>query len=199
MDIKTLSVGQMAANCYLISDSETNQTIIIDPGDEADFISNTILENKLEPTAIYLTHGHFDHCLACLELSLIYNIPIHLHPLDNFLYQSAHKSSEHWQKIKSLKLPPTLPYPDDLIFDLKLIHTPGHTPGSICLYNDKFIITGDTIFADGIGDTSHRYSNPIDLNKSISKILSLPENLIIYSGHGSPTTIQEFKTAPSLD
>ncbi|KKT64243.1 MAG: hypothetical protein UW58_C0049G0009 [Candidatus Collierbacteria bacterium GW2011_GWC2_44_30] len=98
MEIICLKVGSMGTNCYLVSDEKTKEAIIIDPGEEGDFISTNILENKLIPKAILLTHGHFDHCLAALELKLNFNIPIYLHQEDLFLYQKAHKSSSFWSK-----------------------------------------------------------------------------------------------------
>src|SRR3989339_1304491 len=96
MEIICLKVGQMGTNCYLVSDEETGQTLIIDPGDEGDFISTTIIENKLTPVGIVLSHGHYDHCLAALELKLNFSIPIYLHQADLFLYQKAHKSHSYW-------------------------------------------------------------------------------------------------------
>ncbi len=205
MQINTLTVGSLQTNCYLITDETTRKTLIIDPGDEADFISTTILENKLIPQAILLTHGHYDHCLGVLELKLNFNIPIHLHQSDLFLYQNANGSSAFWSKNKNTtstiynlrsSLPPIDSYLTDnqtIIFGnstLKVIHTPGHTPGSCCFLvspDESYLFTGDTLFATGPGSTEHKYSSNPDLQNSLlrlqSAIYNLPKPPLIYPGH----------------
>jgi len=189
MNIISLKVGEMGNNCYLISDEETGDTLVIDPGEEGDFISTSILENKLTPIGIVLTHGHYDHCLAVLELKLNFDIPIYLHQKDLFLYQKAHLSGKHFSGISSPKLPPVDFYLEDsdkVSFGssfLKVIHTPGHTPGSVCLYSAPHLFTGDTLFAEGVGRTDLPYSSSKDLRQSLAKISRFPENTFIYPGH----------------
>ncbi|HCQ30923.1 TPA: hypothetical protein DIU27_00875 [Candidatus Collierbacteria bacterium] len=209
MEIICLKVGSMGTNCYLVSDEKTKEAIIIDPGEEGDFISTNILENKLIPKAILLTHGHFDHCLAALELKLNFNIPIYLHQEDLFLYQKAHKSSSFWSKHahNSIVIPAKagihsidstfLPLPiDHFLVDnevisfgqssLKVIHTPGHTPGSVCLYSPGILLTGDTLFANGVGRTDLSYSSSTDLHQSLSHLRSEIQDqrsTLIYPGH----------------
>lgn len=204
MEIICLTVGDLATNCFLVTDEETRETLIIDPADEGDFISTTLLENKLIPKAIILTHGHYDHCLAVLELKLNFNLPIYLHPKDLFLYKQAHLSAKHFSQLTIPKLPPVDHFIDDkeeIRFGnsgLKVIHTPGHTPGSVCLLpicpancdlsseNCNFIVTGDTLFVNGVGSIDHAYSSKSDLKKSLSKLRSEIPNLsssLIYPGH----------------
>ena len=217
LNIQTLTVGDLTANCYLVTDPATSDTLIIDPGDDADFITETIINQKLKPLAIILTHGHFDHVLGCLELKLNFNLPIHLHQADARLYTSANRSAAHWLKKKSLKVPPVdqfIKEGDEIKIGsekLKVIETPGHTPGSICLFyspphNSKFIIhnsilfTGDTLFKDGVGRTDFSYSSESDLQKSLSKISKLQSEMgngqwaiSVYPGHGETTTIGDEK------
>ena len=95
MAILRLPVGQMEANCYLLYDERTKEALVIDPGDEADFIISKLRDYDLLPKAVIATHGHFDHCLAVLELKLSFNIPIYLHQKDLFLYQKAQLSAKH--------------------------------------------------------------------------------------------------------
>lgn len=189
LTVQTLVAGDLATNCYLVSNS--GQCLIIDPGDDADYITQTILDQKLKPTAIILTHGHFDHVLGCLELKLNFNLPIYLNEKDKKLYTSANQSALHWLKKKTLKVPPI----DQFIKEgdkikignekLKVIETPGHTPGSICLYDGKRnLFTGDTLFADSVGRTDFSYSKPLQLTESLEKIFRLPGETIIYPGHG---------------
>lgn len=209
MEIITLTVGDLATNCYLVTDEDTRKTIIIDPGDEGDFISTTILEKKLLPQAIILTHGHYDHCLAVLELKLNFNIPIYLHPKDLFLYQNAQKSHSYWSDPVGAA-PRGRPHnpPIDFFLEdrqilpfghssLQVLHTPGHTPGSCCFLSvprhggahsiQPILFTGDTLFAEGIGRTDLSYSSPTDLQKSLSKLRTITLEhktpLLIYPGH----------------
>lgn len=201
LTVQTLTVGDLSANCYLVSDSD--QCLVIDPGDDADFITETIIAKKLIPKAILLTHGHFDHVLGCLELKLNFNLPIYLNEKDNKLYSSANQSALHWLKKKTLKVPPI----DQFIKEgdeikvgaekLTVIETPGHTPGSICLFStfplskgepkgvsNPILFTGDTLFADGVGRTDFSYSKPLQLTESLDKLSKLPGETIIYPGHG---------------
>lgn len=187
MEIKTLSVGELQTNCYLIYDQSSLDCFIIDPGEDADFITSQILELKLHPQAIILTHGHYDHCLGCLELKLNFNLPIYLNPKDSFLYQNANRSADHWSSTKALKQPPTQPLPATLNLGdetIKVISTPGHTPGSVSLYSAPHLFTGDTLFSDGVGRTDFSYSSSSDLKKSLKTLSNYPPNTIIYPGHG---------------
>jgi hydroxyacylglutathione hydrolase len=186
MEIKCLRVGELQTNSYLIWDENTRECFIIDPGDDADFITTEILQLKLKPLGILLTHGHYDHCLACLELKLNFNIPIYLNPKDNFLYQNAAKSANHWSATKALKQPPISPLPTEINLGnktIKVISSPGHTPGSVCFYVSPHLFVGDTIFADGIGRTDFSYSSASDLKKSLAKIHSYPKGTLFYPGH----------------
>ena len=201
MVIKCLRVGNLTTNCYLTIDEGTSETLIIDPGDEGDFISTVVLENQLLPTGILLTHGHYDHCLAALELKLNFNIPIYLHQKDLFLYEKAHLSAKHFSGLFSPKLPPVDKYlaEDDRInfgnSILKVIHTPGHTPGSCCFLSSSeirdlrsdILFTGDTLFANGVGRSDLSYSSKSDLQKSLSKLRTISHEQqtspLIYPGH----------------
>lgn len=193
MQIETFSLGQLDTNCYLVWCEKTHEAIVIDPADEGGFISEKILELDLKPITIVLTHGHFDHILGLLELKLNFaKTPILMHQDDLFLLKSVQKRAKHWLKMKVDPAPP----PDKFITDgdeikfgqkiLKVMHTPGHTPGSICLYNDKIMFTGDTLFADGIiGRTDFSYSDPKKMQQSLQKIKKLSGSRKMYPGHGA--------------
>ena len=168
MNIETLAVGQMATNCYIVDG------IIIDPGDDAEYI---ISHCKIKPTMIVATHGHFDHIMAALTLQLAFNIPFVIHEKDEFLVNNMQSSAKHFLNIMTDPPPKITKFISggDKIGNLTVVHTPGHTPGSICLYakNDKVLFSGDTIFADGaVGSTDHRYSDKAELSQSVKKILS---------------------------
>jgi len=197
IDIVTLPVGQLQTNCYLVFDKKSSKAIIIDPGDDADYIERIIADKNCKPMQIVATHGHFDHILAVTELKLAYKIPFLIHQKDEFLVRRMQDSAIHFLGIK-VDPPPSI---DGFITQkditvgeskLQVIETPGHTPGSICLYSEKdnFLIAGDLIFADGgVGRTDFSYSNHEQLKDSLAKILKLPLATKIFSGHGQSTTI----------
>ena len=198
LDIVTLIVGQLQTNCYLVIDHTISDAIIIDPGDDADYIERIISDKRLNPKSIIATHGHFDHILAVTELTLAYKIPFLIHKDDEFLVSNMQSSAKHFLGI-DVDPPPRI---DKFIDELNLItvgshslrvfHTPGHTPGSLSIYNKKqsFLICGDLLFAGGaVGRTDFSYSDPKLLAQSLSKVLLLSQDTIVYPGHGDRTKI----------
>lgn len=208
LETKILTLGELQTNCYLTWCSETQKAVVIDPADSGEVISEQILELQLELEGIILTHGHFDHCLGLLALALNFPVPIYLHPTDNSLLARAQKSGEFWLKHPVDPVPPaTATLKDGQIItfgkcSLQVLETPGHTPGSVCLYskpekyvkNDAYknsseepiLFSGDTIFMDTIGRTDLRYSNKKNLFASLQKLKELPSNTLLLSGHGEP-------------
>lgn len=196
--IISLSLGQLETNCYIVYCPETLEAIIIDPADEGDYISQKILELNLKPLSILLTHGHFDHVLGCLEVMLNFNIQPIMHADDVDIIKKAQKSASYWLKRSVDPIPtPTIFMNDaDTIefgnCQLRVIETPGHTPGSVTLFSTgttPILFTGDTLFQAGIGRTNHSYSSPLQLRKSLEIIYQLPPQTICYCGHGETTTI----------
>lgn len=189
VQVTPLTLGELGTNCYLVSCSDTSETIIIDPADNGDFITTQLLEKQLSPTAIVLTHGHFDHVLGCLELKLNFHIPIFLHPADTFLLQRATSTAEHFVGHSVDPVPPAdAPLADGQVLEfgeqqLHILHTPGHTPGSITAYTEEFVFSGDTLFVEEPGTADHRYSDPRALQTSIKKIKDLAQHRILLAGH----------------
>jgi glyoxylase-like metal-dependent hydrolase (beta-lactamase superfamily II) len=195
--VVALTVGTMGTNCYLIWDEETMDGIVVDPGDEGDYISEKILEYGISLQGIVLTHGHFDHVLGVLSVKLNFMAPIHLHKKDEFLYKKAGDSAAHWQGDPGDPLPPI----DDYIEEgneiylgkhtFKVMETPGHTPGSIVLLNeeDGLVFSGDTMFKNGVGRTDFKYSSFTELQESLDKLNKLPGKWLVYPGHGEETGI----------
>lgn len=194
-----LVVGQMKANCYIAFDADTHDGIIIDPGDDAEYISDTILKLHVSPTQIVATHGHFDHIMSAYALKLTFRIPFCIHEADAFLVSRMSSSAVHFLGVTHVDPAPSI---DRNIADreilpignevLTVLHTPGHTPGSICLYEKSsgVLLTGDTVFADGgVGRTDHSYSSHKSLLVSLHTILSYPKETRLMPGHGQETTI----------
>lgn len=189
-------LGELQTNCYLVFDKETKRGIVIDPADEANFISEQILAQNIELLAIIATHGHFDHILAAWELQLAFNVPFLVSKNDEKIVKNMQKSAKHWLKRDIIEKPPEkiTHLEKKIVFDkqiLDIIPCPGHTPGGVSLYNEKqnILFTGDTLFAQGVGRTDFSYSSDKDLEKSIINLAKLPENTKIYPGHGEINTI----------
>lgn len=197
--IKILPVGQLSTNCYVVWDRGTLDAMIIDPGDDAEYISETLTKLKVYPRCIIATHGHFDHILSVFALESMYNLPFFINRKDDFLLTSMKKSATYYLHVPSVDPPPKNPQSlqDGQTISLgssvfTVIATPGHTPGSICLYEPKHkvLFTGDTIFADGaVGRTDRSYGNRTELEDSLKRICTLPPDTAIFPGHGSASTI----------
>lgn len=197
--IETLVLGELDTNCYVVFEEKQRQALIIDPGDSGDTVNQRIIDLQLQPQAILLTHGHFDHVLGLLEIKLAWNIPIYAHGADLFLLKDTPKSAQYWLSRAVDPVPPPDIFVDELKevhfgisnsqLDFQLLPTPGHTPGSICLYNDEVIFTGDTLFKDGIGRTDFKYSDPQQMKTSLQKIHEIAAGLEAYPGHGEKTDL----------
>ena len=195
MKIKTLVVGQLSTNCYLVYDEKDGEAIIIDPGDAGDYLAQQVLELKLLPQAIVATHGHFDHLLAAEELKLIFDVPFLIHRADLFLVKRVGDSAKYFLGVRpELVVKPErfIKEDDEIIFGkerLKVLETPGHTPGGICLYGKGVLFSGDTLFSGGVGRTDFAYSSNSDLQKSLEKLRKLPPDTVVYPGHGPSTRL----------
>lgn len=196
--ITRLVVGQLATNCYIVADASSRTAVIVDPGGDAQYIAGHVQSLGVTPTAIVATHGHFDHILASSELKGIFHIPFLIHKDDRFLVTRMHETALHFLGSHIVEPAPAV---DRYIGNgeefplgggkLKIIGTPGHTPGSISIVVSKrVVLVGDTIFAGGaVGRTDFSYSKPELLATSIRTILSNPADTVLYSGHGDETTV----------
>lgn len=196
--IRKLPVGILQANCYLIVDENSKEAAIIDPGGDADYIIKVLADLEAKPIAVIATHGHFDHVSAVNELKLAYNIPFLMNSRDEKLLNWMRKSAARFANIDSGPAPRVDRYfkkGENLEISsvgFRVIETPGHTPGSISLYSkeEAVVFVGDVVFSDGaLGRTDLPYSNRQDLEASVKKLLKLPKETIVYSGHGPKTTI----------
>lgn len=199
LSVKRLPLGEMSANCYLLYSGE--EALIIDPADEADYITRLIGEKSLKPTAVIATHGHLDHILAAGELKISFKIPFYASKKDAFLISKMPKQAERY--LKTIALPVEVDFhlgQGDKIRlgdeTLEVLETPGHTPGSICLLGkkSKVVFVGDLIFKDGaVGRYDFGYSDKEELKKSLAKILKLPKDTTIYPGHGEEFLLKDAK------
>ncbi|MFH1854032.1 MAG: MBL fold metallo-hydrolase [Candidatus Omnitrophota bacterium] len=196
MIIKKITVGPMETNCYIAGDESTREAVVIDPGGDYNKIKKIIGREGLKPIAIINTHGHGDHIIANDEFGL----PVWIHRQDaDFLGDpSKNLSAEFGLMFRANPAKRLLERGDTLTvgkYSLEVIHTPGHTPGSICLKGDGIIFSGDTLFYEGIGRTDFSYGSQEDILKSIKeKLFTLEDRYVVYPGHGPSTTIGHEKT-----
>jgi hydroxyacylglutathione hydrolase len=198
--VACVTVGMLEENCYLYACPETREAVIIDPGDEPERILQTIQDLQLVPKYIINTHGHFDHILAIDAVSEVYPVPLAIHPADVPLYTDASVAAMFGLPSPLVKRQPDilLKEGDRISFGsltLEVIHTPGHTPGGVCLISRPYcVFSGDTLFLRGIGRTDLPGGNYEQIIKSIrEKLYVLDDDLVVFPGHGESTTIIEEK------
>ena len=198
--------GPLDVNTYLIGDEESRECYCIDPGGEPDLILKDLEEKKWKLKGILLTHGHFDHVAGVGDLKEKIDVPVYLHKKDLDIYRRAPDSMLKWIGFRIHNLPPVDFYLEEgqeiYIGEKALVvmHTPGHTPGSVCFYAGGCIFTGDLIFKGTVGRSDFPGGSFKELVKSIiEKILLLPEDIEILPGHGDTTNLKmEIETNPYI-
>lgn len=200
MRIHTYSLGELQANCYLLENE--GKGILIDPADDGSFLLEELQRKKISLEGLYITHGHFDHCMAAGEIQLSFDVPLYLHKKDQFLIDRLESTAEHFLGYTPIIIPPkNINYIKDgelnsINLELKILSSPGHTPGGVCYYfpEEKAIFTGDTLFSGAIGSVDHPYSSRKDLWNSLKTILTLSDEVTIYPGHGETSYVGQEKS-----
>jgi hydroxyacylglutathione hydrolase len=198
--VACITVGPFQENCYLYACPQTREAVIIDPGDEAESILKTITELQLIPRYIVNTHGHIDHIGAIDAVHAVYPVPLAIHADDVHMYTDERVARQYGKKAPLVATKPDmlLKEGDRLTFgtlSLEVIETPGHTRGSICLLSHPYcLFSGDTLFYRGIGRTDFEGGSYEQIVASIrNKLYTLDDDLVVFPGHGGPTTIIEEK------
>jgi len=210
MILESAAVGPFFKNGYVVGCENTRKAVFIDPGDEVEQLLAFIAAEKLDVTHILLTHAHVDHVSGVAEAKRALGVPIHLHQDDLFLYKNAVPHGMMFGL--TVEEPP----PVDVFYDgegpiafgdysVRVVHTPGHCPGGVCLAISKtgdvsppHLFVGDTLFAGSIGRTDLPGGDYATLLKAITeRLFAFPDESIVYSGHGPETTIgRERQTNP---
>jgi glyoxylase-like metal-dependent hydrolase (beta-lactamase superfamily II) len=195
MYVERLVVGEFQANCFILL-GEEKRAIIIDPGADADAIARSVDNHKAKVCLYILTHGHYDHASAIADAHALMRAPFAIHP-DDLVWTFSNLN-----EMRPFYRAPEQPSNDvrkidgdtewqDAGLKYRVIHTPGHTPGSVCLYfpGEKSVFTGDTLFASSVGRTDLPGGDPRKLKSSLAKLAKLPDDTRVYPGHGPDTTI----------
>ena len=197
--VETIVVGPLFSNCYIIWDDSEKIGAIIDPGDDSKKILKTVEKLDIEIKYILATHGHFDHVGAVATIKSKLNAEFLANKDDLFFIKDCENAARRWGL--SVEQPPE---PDGYIEDgdkidigkyfLEVISTPGHSPGGVSFKNNSMVFCGDTLFQGSIGRTDFRKGSIEDLTKSIkNRLYKLPDDTVVYTGHGPITTIGDEK------
>ena len=192
--IKKIISGVLEVNCYIIYDSNSLHAVIIDPGQDGNKVINEIERDSLVPEMLINTHGHYDHILSDDQIRLRFNIPLAIARQDSSMLADANKNGSCLFAIPTTVKNANIFLEDNQEIKLsfttfKVMSTPGHTKGGICLLFDGFLLTGDTLFAGTIGRTDFDGGDYQEMLNSLKRLKELDPSLVIYPGHGSITTL----------
>lgn len=196
LKIESLVLGNVQTNCYFLMNMQTRELLIVDPADEFFRIERKVAEMEAKPAAVLLTHGHYDHMTAADEVRRRYGVEVYAHELEQEVLGDPIKNlSGMWASAHMMRADKTVKDGDVLNlagFQIRVIHTPGHTQGSVCYYfpEEKTLISGDTLFAQSVGRTDFPTSDVRKMRQSIRTLLeTLPADTAVYPGHMEDTTI----------
>jgi glyoxylase-like metal-dependent hydrolase (beta-lactamase superfamily II) len=189
MKVFPIVVGELGTNCYIVSSSQ-RRAFVIDPGDDADKVRRCLKDNGLEARFIVNTHGHIDHIKADVALGL----PVYIHEEDRDMVSDP---ARNMMTVFFGTFEPVVPERllrdgDDVTLDeltFSVIHTPGHTRGSVCLLGHGVLFSGDTLFRNGVGRTDYPGASARKIEESLERLAGLAAETIVYPGHGPQTTI----------
>jgi len=203
MKINHFVVGMVQTNCYVVINDETKECFIIDPGASGMQLAEKIKEDNLKPVAVLLTHGHFDHAGAAKALAEEFDIKIYAHEAEKDTLKAPQKNVSGMVNCRESYAADVFLKDEEIIniadFEIKVLHTPGHTEGGCCYYiaEEAVIFTGDTLFAQSVGRTDFPGGSMSQIVRSIQeKLLTLNEtgnletDIMVYPGHNDPTTIE---------
>ena len=197
MKIETMVLGDVRTNCYLLINEETKEVLVVDPADRADVIVRKLIDEGLTLKAILLTHGHGDHILAVGDLKKQFGVKVYAAKAEEALLSDAAQNLSKALFGIAVTVKPDILLEDGQEFEaagirLRMLHTPGHTPGGCCYYQaeEKILFSGDTLFCGSIGRTDFPGGSLSELVRSVKeKLLVLPEDVKVYPGHEEITTI----------
>ena len=188
LKVHAIALGDYQTNCYIIHEETSKKCCVIDPGFDADYILDKLSTLDLTLEAILLTHGHFDHVGAVKELAAETQCDVYIHPEDLSMPPMMTAGPLYYTKTygegTQLKLAG---------LELGVLHTPGHTPGSVCLVCENTIFSGDTLFRGSCGRTDLPGGDWATITKSLHRLAALEGNFWVYSGHGPTSTLRDEK------
>ena len=194
--IRSVLVSECYTNCYLCMNTDTKEGFIVDPGDDALKISVNVSNIEMIPKAILLTHGHGDHIGGVQDIVDAYQVPVYIHKGDVPYLSDPELNLSAYSNPTPIKVKAEIievKQGDHITcgdIDLEVLETPGHTPGGVCYYMEGLVFVGDTLFRDSVGRTDFPNGSYETLMESIkTQLYKLPDNTMVYPGHGPETNI----------
>ena len=186
LNIHTLTLGLYQTNCYIVHQENSDHCVVIDPGYDARKILSFLREKNLNPDAILLTHGHFDHVGAVKDLAADTDCKVFIHPLEHTMPHAMtagqlYATDEYTDRFSIANM------------DITVLHTPGHTPGSVCLIIEDAMFSGDTLFARSCGRTDLPGGDWATIQNSLRRLAGLPADYRVFPGHAESTTLAQEK------
>lgn len=205
MTVDSLTVGELGANCYMLH-TEDGGGWIVDPGAEPERIIDAVKVNSFTPQAVLLTHVHYDHMGAAAAVCAALHVPLWVGAGDeSFLTDPIKNLSGVFgtELICQLRADRLLQEGDVLQQGretLRVLETPGHTPGGLCFAGQNLLITGDTLFSQSVGRTDFPGGDRLAMRRSLVKLMAFPDEYVVYPGHGEPTLVgRERRTNPYIE
>ncbi len=197
MKIETFVVGIMETNCYLVSNEETKEAVLIDPGDSPQTMIDAIRSEEFSLQAVLLTHAHFDHIGGLKEIVKEFSVPVYVYEKDQDMLKDPDLNVSRSYVPGGFSFEDAVSVTDGQVlhlagYDFQVIYTPGHTIGSCCYYvaSEGILFSGDTLFQLSVGRTDFPTGSTLDLMASIKeKLFVLPEEVHVYPGHMGETEI----------
>ena len=194
MELFTFPLGQLETNCYVLADEKTRRCAIVDPGDDGDAVAKWLSNKGLTPAYIFFTHGHYDHVGGLAALRAAYpDLPVYVHAADIRLAAAMTRGlswTDFYEDGDEISM-------DSITF--RVLETPGHTPGSVCILAGNLLFAGDTLFAGSCGRTDFPGGSWKAMLASLKRLSALPGNYTVLPGHGEASTLdQERQTNPYM-
>jgi glyoxylase-like metal-dependent hydrolase (beta-lactamase superfamily II) len=192
--VRAVPVGAFQENAYVLVDEASGDAVLIDPGEEGQRLLDAAQAVGGTVRAIWLTHAHIDHVGAIAEIKRTADVPVHLHPADRALYDNAAQHAVFF----GLRIEQPPPPEHELVegqtmrcgeLSFTVWEVPGHSPGHVCFHGHGIAFVGDCLFAGSIGRTDLPLSSPAALARSLDRLMALPDETLVYAGHGPATTI----------
>jgi hydroxyacylglutathione hydrolase len=205
VNIDWRTVGAFQENSYLVLDPASQRAVLVDPGAEPDALIEMVRASGATLEAIWLTHAHIDHIGAIADVKRVWDVPIYLHPADQPLYdRGAMQAAVYGIPFEQPPAPDRSLAEGDIVtvgsLDFEVLHVPGHAPGHVVFVREGHMVGGDLLFAGSIGRTDLPLANPDHMMESLERVAGLPEETMVYPGHGPTTSIgRERATNPFLN
>ena len=202
--VASLVVGAFQENVYLVVDQATNRAVLVDPGAEPERVARMVRESGATLDAIWITHAHLDHIGAVAGIKRTWNVPVLCHPLDHVVWKRAAEAAAGYGVAFEQPAAPDAELADGDQLSIgearfAVMHLPGHAPGHVAFVGDEIVLGGDLLFAGSIGRTDLPYADGEAMQRSLERVLTLRDDLLVLPGHGPATTIgDERATNPFL-